>query len=45
MTKHNADLSKLLSFEKTIISKLNWAMHHSLNDNPASSKVECVEYV
>ena len=49
ITTHSADLSKLLSFDKTITSKINWAVffrkYHSLNDNSAFSKIECVEYV
>ena len=49
VTKHNTDLSKLLSFDKMIISKLNWAVffkkHHILNNNPAFSKIQCVEHV
>ena len=45
MTTHNDDLSNFLSFDKTIISKLNWAVfftkHHSLNKNHASHPAMC----
>ena len=44
ITTHSADLSKLLSFDKTITSVF-FRKYHSLNDNSAFSKIECVEYV
>ena len=48
MTTQNNDFSQLLSFDKTITSKLSRAVFnkgHSCTDNRAFSKIECVEYI
>ena len=48
MTAQNNDFSQLLSFDKTITSKLSRAVFkkdHSCTDNRAFSKIEFVEYI
>ena len=48
-TKQNANVSQLLSYDKTMTPLLNLAVffkkHHSRNHKRDFSKIECVEYV